>query len=459
MDPGLLLRRLLAVGLLLGSAWVLADLIGDLNRGKMLKSDLAEINHVRYGLLDADEWVERIAATLEKKVDELDLTEANRAQVTAAVARLLDTLLREVERNLRQRNLATGGTWLDQLQGALQQGLQDLLLDFDRLRERVPEYAEALVAELARPGTKEQLKAQLRGLLRQAVASSVAGTDRSSLEALLARRGCSDEASCSASIEAAIIAAEPRIQARLGTLLGVIALLAVVSLAGPAGVRRSPEATPGAENASRRPWLTALAGAPQRLDPVLLFALSAATLLLLIGGLATPMIEVDARITELAFQLVGEPIVFTNQVLYFQTKSIFDVIRILFESGAADMLLVAVLLSLFSVIFPAFKLMATYAYYADYRGARASAAIRFFALRSGKWSMADVMVIAVFMAYIGFDALVENQLGSLKGRGEPVAVLTTNATSLEPGFFLFLTFVLLGLLLSSALERGVGADP
>jgi hypothetical protein len=425
-----MLRRVLAICLLIGATWMLVVLIGDLNRVKTLKSDLAEINHVRYGLLDANEWVERIAAILEKKVDELDLTEANRAQVTDAVARLLDTLLGELERNLRQRNLATGGTWLDQLQGVLQQGLQDLLLDFDRLRERVPDYADALVEELARPGTKAQIKEQLRGLLRQAVTSSVAGIDRSSLEALLAGYGCQDEAACSGLIEAEISEAEPRIQARLGGVIGLVALLVLAALAGPAG----------------------------RLDPLLLFALTAAILLLLVGGLATPMIEVDARITELAFQLIGEPIVFANQVLYFQTKSIFDVIRILFQAGGADMLLVAVLLSLFSVIFPVFKVVATYAYYHDYRRARGSPVVRFFALRSGKWSMADVMVVAIFMAYIGFDALVASQLGSVKGRSASVTVLTTNGTSLEPGFFLFLAFVLGGLLLSSALERGVDAD-
>jgi hypothetical protein len=193
-----------------------------------------------------------------------------------------------------------------------------------------------------------------------------------------------------------------------------------------------------------------------RLDPLLLFALTGATLLLLVGGLATPMIEVDARITELSFQLLGEPVVFANQVLYFQTKSIFDVMQILFESGQADMLLVAVLLTLFSVIFPALKLMATYVYYYDVRygdrGARGIGTVRFFALRSGKWSMADVMVVAIFMAYIGFDALVAKQLGSLRGASQAVAVLTTNGTSLEPGFYLFLSFVLASLMLSSALE-------
>ena len=159
---------------------------------------------------------------------------------------------------------------------------------------------------------------------------------------------------------------------------------------------------------------------------------------------------------------MGEPIAFTDQVLYFQTKSIFDVVRILAETGAADMLLVAVLLTLFSIIFPAIKLISSYFYYFDVRRARASAWIRFFALRSGKWSMADVLVIAIFMAYIGFDGLVASQLGTLAPVGAvsstvggPVGgtLLTTNGTALEPGFYLFLAFVLASLMLSAVLER------
>jgi hypothetical protein len=451
-----LLRRILALGLLTAAGWLLVALVGDLNRVKAMKTDLAEIHHVRYGLLDADIWVDRIGAILEKRVDELDLTEASRAQVTAAVTQLLDTLIREIERNLRQRSPGSGGSWLDQLQGALQQGLQDLVLDVARLRDRVPEYADAFVEQLGMPGVKEQIKARLNVLLRETLASSGAGTDRGRLDAVLAAYDCPDVQLCSERIQAAIAEAQPGIQARLGAVIVLVVLLFLVSLVG-GSARRSV----GGTGLSRHrdadlPWPDVLERMSDRLDPLLLFALTGATLLLLVGGLATPMIEVDARITELSFQLLGEPVVFANQVLYFQTKSIFDVMQILFESGQADMLLVAVLLTLFSVIFPALKLMATYVYYYDVRygdrGARGIGTVRFFALRSGKWSMADVMVVAIFMAYIGFDALVANQLGSLRGASQAVAVLTTNGTSLEPGFYLFLSFVLASLMLSSALE-------
>lgn len=430
-----LARQILAVVLLLGATWLLVGLVQDLSQVKGLKTDRAEIHHVRYGLLDADQWVERIGAILDRRVDELDLTEASRAQVTAAVTDLLDTLIREIERNLRQRPPSSSGGWLDQLQGVLQQGLQDLVLDVARLRDRVPDYAEAFVAQLGVPGVKEQIKTRLRALLADAVASSGATGERARLDAVLERHGCTALDVCSARLDSAIDALGPRIEQRLLAVIGLVAALFAVVLVGA----RASAPTPG-QGASR-------------LAPLSLLVLVGATLLLLVGGLATPMIEVDARISDLSFRLLGEQVVFTDQVLYFQTKSILDVMRILFETGEADMLLVAVLLTLFSLVFPTLKLLATFVHHHDLGGLRESALVRFFALQAGKWSMADVMVVAIFMAYIGFDALVANQLGSLQGASQAVAVLTTNGTSLEPGFYLFLAFVLAGLLLSMALER------
>jgi hypothetical protein len=114
------------------------------------------------------------------------------------------------------------------------------------------------------------------------------------------------------------------------------------------------------------------------------------------------------------------------------------------------------LLVVFSVIFPALKVLATYLYYYDYQGLRQAGPVRFFALKSGKWSMADVMVIAIFMAYIGFNGLADSQLGSLRRANAALEVLTTNGTALAPGFFLFLGFVLASLLLSTIIENRIG---
>lgn len=67
--------------------------------------------------------------------------------------------------------------------------------------------------------------------------------------------------------------------------------------------------------------------------------------------------------------------------------------------------------------------------------------------------MADVMVVATFMAYIGFNGIITSQLGQLNTSGQDLVILTTNGTSLQPGYYLFLTYTLLALFLSGFLAR------
>ena len=45
---------------------------------------------------------------------------------------------------------------------------------------------------------------------------------------------------------------------------------------------------------------------------------------LLAAGVTTPMIDMEATISQISFELLGHAINFENQVLYFQSKSILD---------------------------------------------------------------------------------------------------------------------------------------
>src|SRR3989337_1079843 len=135
----------------------------------------------------------------------------------------------------------------------------------------------------------------------------------------------------------------------------------------------------------------------------LLFVVSVLlTFVVLFVGLTSPMIEIDARIKEMSFLLIGERISFNDQVIFFQSKSIVDVVRMLIETGKYDSAFVGILILVFSIIFPIGKLLATKVYLLGNEKCRANKVVQFFAFKSGKWSMADVKVVAIFMAYIGF---------------------------------------------------------
>lgn len=73
-------------------------------------------------------------------------------------------------------------------------------------------------------------------------------------------------------------------------------------------------------------------------------------------GLLTPMIDIDARINEIKFVLMGEKISFEEQSMFFQSKSILDVVMVLIKNNRIDSILVGCLVLIFSVLFPLMKL-------------------------------------------------------------------------------------------------------
>jgi hypothetical protein len=435
-----IITAIISVLLLVGATISTYRLITELRALQMLQVERAEIEHVKYGLLDAEAWVDQLSLILANRIEGFELTDENRPQLKRNVEIVLDRLLQEIEQVLQRRN-AEGSSWLDRIQGSLRQGVQDWLVDFDSLRARVPLYADAVLEELDRPQTRTRIKQELLRAIDAAAAATFSRVDRSRVLQIQQRRGCATLEVCPTLIaqEAEMRQQAARIYA--GWTLGFIGLLFALNALG----RGRTEHADGLAADSPENGATDLKSET-------MIMLSLATLVLLSAGVMTPMIEVEARIDQLSFTLLGEPVSFSNQVLYFQSKSILDVVRILAATGAADMILVAVLIVLFSLIFPAAKILAGSIYFLDARGLRRSALIRFFALRSGKWSMADVLVVAIFMAYIGFNGLIASQLADLGRASKGVNVISTNGTALQLGFFMFLAFVFSSLLLSTMLE-------
>src|SRR5262249_23774104 len=283
---------------------------------------------------------------------------------------------------------------------------------------------ETILSELGKPDAKQAIQQSLKNALFGSGPASASEIDMTHQSSLLKQYGCTTSDDCRALLLKRIDDAESRISRLAVAALAMAALAFIVML-----TRKSPI---------------------QRSETVVLALFCA---ILLWAGLRNPMIGLDARISRLSFQLSGEPVEFTDQVLFFQSKSIIDVVRLLVETRKPEMVTVGLMVLAFSVIFPIAKLAASALYCYKVRGLQESAFVKFFALKSGKWSMADVLVVALFMAYIGFDGVISAQLGQLREAAAGMDVLTTNNTILEAGFFLFLGFCIAGLLLGQALER------
>jgi hypothetical protein len=173
---------------------------------------------------------------------------------------------------------------------------------------------------------------------------------------------------------------------------------------------------------------------------------------LLTGGILSPMLEVEAKISRVALTFFGQPISFDDQIFYYQSKTVLEVFRTLIDIKQVEMWVVAVLLLMFSVIFPTLKILTLGFCLGHPDWLRKNRIVKFFALESSKWSMADVMALSIFMSFVAFNGVITGALGGFQSPGAQI-VIPTDSSKILPGFYLFIGFVLASLFLSWRLER------
>jgi hypothetical protein len=412
------LKILISAGLLIAAIVLTVQMIQQARENQEMKIDLAEINHIRYGLLNADEWAERVSLIIGKKIVDFDLSPGNRDELRKSLEVILQRLLDDLEILIEER---TSGQF-----SGLKKIIAGMVLDVDQLRDSVPSFSDRILDELNQPGTKQSIQNYLSDKLGDLSSSTYSLDSMEVLKQLLVKYDCSDKSVCREQLRAEIDQETGVINSRVVLILFFVLLIFLLN--------------------------TITRSAPDRLQSALLILSS---LCLLVGGITTPMIDLEARIDTLMFKLIGEDVVFRDNIIFFQSKSITDIVGILIREGSLQMIFVGVLVFTFSIVFPFSKLISSFLYSLHLDRLNEHWAIRFFVIKSGKWSMADVMVVAIFMAYIGFNGLVSSQLDDLSRSADPVEIFTTNGTQLLGGFYLFLCFCISSLVLSEILTRKV----
>lgn len=381
------------------------------------KQDLAEINHIKYGLFSVDEWKERLSTIVIHEINSMGVNRTNQKELKKLVEQQLDGLIDEVSARIKKSN--EGST-----KGRLKQFFIDSFVDIGEIKKGIPQYADEIIKRLKQPTTQQKLRNALKTKVESLFDRTFEKQDRSKLNAILLRTGSTD-----------VNAARSKIQNHVSESQRVLVRNSWILIALTVG-------------------LFLIAGlSRQRLSPSQYFTLLLALLVLLATGIQSPMIDLEAKISQMSFVLFGQPVSFTNQVLYFQSKSILDVFLIMLGHEQYQMKLVGLLIVSFSIIFPLLKMISSVVYYYDFRGGRDNKWIEFFVLKSGKWSMADVLIVAIFMAYIGFNGIITSQLGELSTIDPDMTLLTTNGTTLQPGFYVFLAYTLLAILLTGFIGR------
>ncbi len=412
-----LLNLILSVTIGIASVILCQQIIANSLSNQQNKNDYAELNSVKYGLLSVDEWKSQVTEILAAEINNLYLSKANERVLKKHIEVLLNKLIDDVDKKIREENAASPG-------GQIKQSFINTFVNLDNIKKGIPEYADAVIHEMTKPNTKRQIKSVLHKQLDKYSDQTFDMQGTPQLSLILLRTDSKD-------IEAAKLKLNEQISVKHNLIRNEAILLIMLSVI-----------------------LFALSGFSKLpLTPSRYIFLILSLVTLLMAGVTTPTIDMEATISQMNFMLIGHPIHFENQVLYFQSKSILDVFWIMIIHSDIPMKLVGILLITFSIVFPLLKIVSSLGYYFNYRKLRENPVIKFFVLKSGKWSMADVMVVAIFMAYIGFNGIITSQLGHLRSTDQEVVILTTNATALQPGYYLFLTYTLLALILSGFLTR------
>lgn len=418
--PKLLL--ILALALLLGAegyfGWKLHVLSDQQER---IKEDYSNINNITFGLFSVQQWKENVSKIVNHQVRNLKMTKKQKKVLQTEVEQVLLALIDKAEALVNKKKKT--------ISGKIQKFAIKNFVNSDSIRAQVPAFARKIIAEVDDPKNKRQLSKMAIGefneLASEEMKDSAFVAKRKEVEAMYARYKVSSTPSLNEKLVAAL--AEIRTQTYRYSF-GMLGCVAVV-LAFWWGLRK------------------------RRDLHVTLFVMSLLfAFMLLAVGLTASMIEVDARIRSLDFVLLGEHVTFKDQVLFFQSKSIMDVVMVLISQSGIDSILVGVLILVFSILFPVVKLSSTGIHLLGNKKLAENGVIKYFAFQSGKWSMADVIVIAILMAYIGLNGLLEGQLQALNIKNDSLTILTTNNTALQPGYIIFISFVLYGLILSTILK-------
>lgn len=408
-----------ALALLVAAGFCSLKLYYSSHERAALKADYSAVNNITYGLLSVDAWKEHLLTIVSNRIDDFEFTREQEVAIKGQIESVLHSVINKADTLLHQKRKT--------LKGKIKKAVINSLVNEDKLHAQVPEFAQTILNEIKKEENKEKLKSIVLSKIQEYGAITYdSANDVARREVILQKYAAGDLVSFNAVVEQR----SEYVERSLYRIAFVeIAIVGVFILAWVVLFRRSD------------------------LHDILFTASVLLALIVLVGGLTAPMIEIDARIKEMSFLLLGEKLIFHDQIIFYQSKSIVDVVHILLANGQWDSIIVGLLIMVFSIVFPIAKLLSSRFYYISDSKWKRSLIIRFFALKSGKWSMADVYVVAIFMAYIGFKSILDNQLNQLNFQTNSLASISTNETTLQPGFLLFICFVIYGLVLSTILEK------
>jgi hypothetical protein len=392
---------------------------------EQIKEDYSVVNSITFGIFSVDQWREKLSAVVDRQVNGFSMTAKQKADLQEQVEGKLNGL---IDNTVSQINKPQKG-----LGAKLKKLAFNSFVDEDELHAMVPVFAKTIIKKINSPASRKRLKGIASSKIDQMEDQTYDKTEiakNAMAQQIFARYDVSNAAAFDKIIKSKVGAIQKLTYHYAYAMLGCVLAALVLWLI----LRRKTQ-----------------------LQTTLFIMSLLFAFVLLASSITTTIIEVDARIQTLNFKLFDENIAFTNQVLFFQSKSIMGIIQTLIGQPKPDSILVGALLMIFVIILPALRLLGKGLHVWGNDRLAENKVVRYLAFESGKWDMADVMVIGVAMTYIGLNGILKSQLSNLNMDTGPLKIVTENNSGLQAGYLIFVAYVIFAKVLSYILKRI--ADP
>lgn len=415
-------QRFITFALFLGAFFFAAHFFQSAKLGQQFRTDAAKIQEIQYSLLNPETWKQKIGEVIRIEIQNIEISGKDREIIRDNIEETLHLIIDELEKDLELEE-SQKGNFFQELVERGKKELSRVILKITNLRARIPEFTDWIMEIIDDSQNREAvvnfMKAKINGYIDTTISSGNLTEQTNRICLKYSKEASIDD--CRQMLDEKIEKTESKTK-----YMGWLLVIMVVSF-------------------------SILYAFQNRKDRFFHYAAIPFLLVTLIVGVSTPMIDVDARISDVHFSLLSHELQFGEQVLFHSSKSILGVSKLLIKSDRASSVFIGILVLLFSVILPLLKICAVLI---DQSMTKRYSIIRFLAYRIGKWSMADVMVVAIFMAYLGFNNIVDSQFEQLDDLGEGIHIITTNGTQLQPGLLLFVLFVGCSIAFSYFASRG-----
>ncbi|MES2111738.1 MAG: paraquat-inducible protein A [Bacteroidota bacterium] len=413
---------LLGLGVLIAiAAWCGYKLDYFAKQQQRLKQDYSVVNSITFGIFSVDSWRDKISGVVDSQVNAFHVTKKQKRELQAQVEAQLHSLVAKTANEINKPQKSLGGK--------LKKLAFNAMVDVDTIQALVPSFAHTIVSRLTSPTSTKRLKGIVNGKLQQLeqqTYDSTAEAYHTLTQDMYKKYHVTDVDKLNKTLDSEVTAVH-RISYQYAYAMFACVLIALASW-----------------------WLLR----KQVHLQTMLFVLSVLlALVLLIVGITAPIIEVDARIATMHFELLGQKVGFANQVIFFQSKSLTGIVSTLISQPKPDAVLVGVLILLFVIVLPVLMLVATAFHVAGSPKVAGNGVVKYLALESGKWNMADVMVVGILMTYIGLNGILKSQLSGLNMHGGGLTLVTTNNSYLQPGYLVFVAYVIYETVLRKILKH------